>query len=203
METKKVLKFNRELRATIETSIEKRFNVNSDLGQRTIGDIVEAKVIDIVKLKFGDAFIGASGKKSCDDLSVQDGDIRFMYDVKTHHIQKNGFSMPNLISVDVLRRKVLTQKNVELSYIFIDYTRNGDVVEIVEVKIINIYQFHWDILGIGAIGKGQIQIKNANKKMLMNENVDEKEWCDLLKQNINLFYNKQIVKTRKMMEIWS
>lgn len=111
--------------------------------------------------------------------------------------------MPNLISVDVLRRKVLTQKNVELSYIFIDYTRNGDVVEIVEVKIINIYQFHWDILGIGAIGKGQIQIKNANKKMLMNENVDEKEWCDLLKQNINLFYNKQIVKTRKMMEIWS
>ena len=37
----------------------------------------------------------------------------------------------------------------------------------------------------------------------MNENVDEKEWCDLLKQNINLFYNKQIVKTRKMMEIWS
>jgi len=59
----------------------------------------------------------------------------------------------------------------------------------------------WSILGIGALGKGQLQIKNANKDFVFTD-MGRDEWFKILKVKVTEFYNKQLVKIKKDINTW-
>jgi len=120
---------------------------------------------------------------------------------KSHFFKKeSGFPMLNLISVKRLKG-VLEDSSKTLSYVFIDYKRkNGDVL-IDDVHIKYIWELDWSILSIGALGKGQLQIKDANKKLLFT-NMGKDEWFEILKTKVLEFYKKEILKIEKEIKLW-
>ena len=51
----------------------------------------------------------------------------------------------------------------QLEYLFISYERDEGNIKILRKKLINIYKLNTDLLAIGNIGNGQLQIKNYNR----------------------------------------
>ncbi len=191
---------NSELELLLKKEL-KNFNLSESFGHRAVGDKLEADTVDILKSIIPDNLIEAKSKRSIDDFTlVFDGNIN-LFDTKSHFIQDNGgFSMPNLISVKRLKG-VLEEESKTLSYVFIDYKReNGDVL-IKDVHIKYIWELDWSILSIGALGHGQLQIKDANKALVFT-NIGKKAWFDILKVKTVEFYKKQILKIQKEMKMW-
>ena len=57
------------------------------------------------------------------------------------------------------------------------------------------------ILGVGALGKGQLQIKNLNEELVINE--DGKDvWYDGLKKKVVEYLKKQEIKIKKQQKEW-
>ena len=168
--------------------------------QRTVADTIENMCCDIAASEFKADYRAAKSVRSVDDFSIMVGNNQLMIDVKTHFIQEDGFSMPNLISIKRLKA-ILEDHTKDLAYAFVDYTRNGTTVTIKSVKIISIHQFDWNDLTIGALGNGQLQIKNAN--LAINESALTKDlWFQILKTKAVEFYNKQILKAQKQIDEW-
>ena len=108
--------------------------------------------------------------------------------------------MPNLISVKRLK-KVLEDDSKTLSYVFIDYIRENGKVIVKDVHIKYIWELDWSILGIGALGKGQLQIKDANKDLVFTD-IGKEKWFDILKVKVVEFYEKELVKIKKELQTW-
>ena len=87
--------------------------------------------------------------------------------------------MPNLISVKRLK-DVLEDDSKTLSYVFIDYKRENGNVLIEDIHIKYIWELDWSILSIGALGKGQLQIKDANKELIFTD-MGKDAWFEILK----------------------
>ena len=131
---------------------------------------------------------------------VFDGNIN-LFDTKSHFVQEtDGFSMPNLISVKRLK-DVLEDDSKTLSYVFIDYKRENGNVLIEDIHIKYIWELDWSILSIGALGKGQLQIKDANKELIFTD-MGKDAWFEILKTKVMEFYTKQIIKIEKEMKLW-
>ena len=126
-----------------------------------------------------------------------------LFDIKTHYIQnvEGAFSMPNLISVKRLKG-VLEDPNKTLSYVFVDYTRVGDRLTVEDVTVKQIWELDWSMLRIGALGKGQLQIKDANKELTYTD-IGRDKWFEILKEEVRKFYIKQISKTEKEILNWT
>ena len=168
--------------------------------QRTVADTIENMCCDMAASEFKTDYRAAKSVRSVDGFSIMVGNNQLMIDVKTHFIQKDGFSMPNLISIKRLKA-ILEDHTKDLAYVFVDYTRNSTTVTIKSVKIISIHQFDWNDLTIGALGNGQLQIKNAN--LAINESALTKDlWFQILKTKAVEFYNKQILKAQKQIDVW-
>ena len=56
-----------------------------------------------------------------------------------------------------------------------------------------IWELDWSILGIGALGKGQLQIKNANNEMVFTE-IGKTEWFNTFKVKGLEYNRKQLIK---------
>ena len=91
----------------------------------------------------------------------------------------------NLISVEKLRR-FYTDSNNHIIYIFVDYTVENliensyhydSITTIRDIKVKNIENIQWGVLQI--LNKGQLQIRNANKKNLFT-NISREEWLKIL-----------------------
>jgi hypothetical protein len=65
-----------------------------------------------------------------------------------------------------------------------------------------IWELDWSILGIGNLGKGQLQIKNANKEVIFTTEGKE-VWGKKLNLEAVKFYNKRIEKIKKELLKWS
>ena len=179
----------------------KGFKLTDDYGQRSVGDKIEYECSNISKRYFGDFHIDAKSKRSIEDFSIVKNNQYNFFDVKTHYVQDvNGFSMPNLISVKRLK-KLLETNSQSLSYIFVDYTRKGGNVIIEDVIVKYIWELDWSILSIGALGKGQLQIKDANKKLTFTC-IGKQKWFEILKSRVNEFYQKEILKINKELKSW-
>ena len=164
-------------------------------GHRTIGDMMEVEVINELSHKY-DVVEGKS-KRSIDDFSIGTD----LYDVKTHLQDEDGFSMPNLISVKRLK-SVLEDENKTLSYVFVDYTRtDDDKVKVSDVHIKYVWELDWSILSIGALGKGQLQIKDANKELVFTD-IGRDEWFKILKVKVLEFYKNELTKIGKEIDLW-
>lgn len=179
----------------------KNFNLSDSFGHRAVGDKLEADVSNIIGEILINEFRNPKSKRSIDDFSLVSGNKISLFDVKTHFVQsKKGFSMPNLISVKRLKQ-LLENASQSLSYIFIDYKRENGNVLIEDIHIKYVWELDWSILGIGALGKGQLQIKNANKSLVFT-NIGKDAWFEILKISVVEFYKKEIIKINKEMKIW-
>ena len=191
---------NSEIEKLLKNSLTD-FELSESFGHRSVGDKIESDCVEIVKNSFLNDFRKSKSKRSIDDFSLLFKDKSDMFDVKTHFIQsEKGFSMPNLISVKRLKR-VLENQNQSLSYIFVDYTRENGIVKIENVYIKYIWELDWSILGIGALGKGQLQIKDANKQIVFID-MGKDKWFDILKVKVVEFYKKEIKKIEKEILLW-
>lgn len=175
-------------------------NISSTASQRTVADAIEGICCEIASETFLKDYRAAKTVRSVDDFSIMVGDHQLMIDVKTHFVQEDGFSMPNLISIKRLKA-ILEDPKKDLAYVMVDYTRKGTKVTITHVKILSVYQIDWNDLTIGALGNGQLQIKNAN--LAINESALTRElWFQVLKTKAVEFYNKQLNKIEKQIDEW-
>lgn len=171
----------------------KGFSLSQSFGQRSVGDKIEDDCAMIVKQFYADNYVAPRSKKSTEDFSLAFLKDSFYFDVKTHFIQeKLGFSMPNLASIDKLR-KLLVDDTKSLIYIFVDYKRTETEVTIENVIVKYIWELDWSILGIGALGKGQLQVKNANNEMVFTE-IGKEEWYNIFKVKGLEYNQKQLIK---------
>ena len=194
---------NIDIKTTLRNGLDKELTVSESLQHRAVGDLLEADSIELVKQKYPELIREASSKRSIDDFSIVDGEKEMLFDIKTHYIQnvEGAFSMPNLISVKRLKG-VLEDPNKTLSYVFVDYTRVGDRLTVEDVTVKQIWELDWSILRIGALGKGQLQIKDANKELTYTD-IGRDKWFEILKEEVRKFYIKQISKTEKEILNWT
>jgi len=191
---------NLELEKLLKEKL-KDFHLSESYKHRAVGEKLEADTVDILKEILPKNLVEAKSKKSIDDFTlVFDGNIN-LFDTKSHYIQSiKGFSMPNLISVKRLK-SVLENDLQTLSYIFIDYKRNNEKVLIEDVHIKYVWELDWSILTIGALGNGQLQIKDANKDFIFTT-IGKDAWFDILKVKVQEFYKKELNKIEKKLKMW-
>jgi hypothetical protein len=182
----------------LNDSIGKSFDT-TNLQQRGVADVIEKYICEqITKIDNKELIIERSKtKRSLEDVQIKNNQELYKIDIKTHDLNSD-FSMPNLISVDRLK-KFYENNNNHLMYIIISYTTNNNITQIKNIEIRYIEELSWEILGIQNLGKGQLQIKNLNNELIFVE-PNREEWIKTLKQNMIKFYKKQIIKTQKLID---
>lgn len=171
--------------------------------QRTVGDLIENKVAEILFSCNHPLIVSkkkARSKKSIEDLTLITEEKTYYIDPKTHNLNSD-FSMPNLTSVQKLK-KLFGDNNKELVYVFVDYVVENKNVKVKNIKVFYIWELDSEILGVGALGKGQLQIKNANKEITFT--TEGKEiWYEKFKKLVQNYLAKQIVKINKQIVEWN
>jgi hypothetical protein len=170
--------------------------------QRTVGDLIESKVSEILKNTSSDLITeirAPRSKKSIEDVTLVSSGITYYIDPKTHDVNSD-FSMPNLTSIEKIK-KLFLKNTEELVYVFVSYRIQEGIINIVDVKVFFIWELDISILGIGALGKGQLQIKNANESLVFTSKGKEK-WYDDFKKVVQVYLKKQITKIKKQIIDW-
>lgn len=193
-----------ELKTNLHTYLKANltdFALTPAFGQRSVGDKIESLIGDLVAQAYGATFAPAPSKRAIEDFSLTQAGQRTFCDVKTHFIQADGFSMPNLISVKRLR-KLLLDPNQALLYIFVAYERDETMVYIKDLQLHYIWELAWESLGIGALGKGQLQIKNANLALTFTE-MGREAWTAQLQGRVLAFYQQELKKITAEIKAWT
>ena len=188
---------------TVANQVEEHLNQQADFlseetarSPRAVGDASEGLVANSF-----DTFLGSFcqeyskdfARRAMADLAFLDSEnVYTIVDVKTHR-ESTDFNMPNLTSVERLARFYESNQNV-FALLMIKYRIDSLKVIVAEVKFAPIEFLDWSCLTIGALGWGQIQIKNSNQ-IIVNDGYSRKQWmlnlCDVL---INRFYPGEISK---------
>jgi hypothetical protein len=188
------------VKKNLESLIETKIDV-SNIQQRGIGDKIENIVCEhITKLKMPEMVIeSATSRRSMEDIQILCRGLLYKIDIKSHFVDSR-FSMPNLVSIDRLKRFYNNDGNF-LCYVFVDYRVDSDVATIVNIDIRLIEELDWDILAIQNLGKGQLQIKNMNNKLKFVD-IDRTSWMNKLKENSIIYYDNLINKIKRYKGIW-
>ena len=191
---------------TIKNKIQEQltdFTIQDGSGQRTIGDLLEFKVIELLKSLKDDNLINESiearSKKSVEDITLIKNDIHHYVDIKTHNLDLD-FSMPNLTSIEKLREILLDDKKT-LIYVFISYKIQENLVIINNIEVKYIWNLDFSILRIGSLGRGELQLKNMNNELIFNED-NKLTWFEKLKKVVNLYHDSRIKKIEKEKKLW-
>lgn len=178
---------------------------------RAVGDALEgmvASTFDVFLQGFCKEYSKEFARGAMADLAFIDSeDFYTVVDIKTHRADTE-FNMPNLTSVERISRFYESEKNV-FSLLMIKYRIENLKVIVTDVTFAPIEFLDWSCLTLGALGWGQIQIKNSNN-ITINHGYSRKAWmiqlCDLL---IDIFYPKEILKIEgrivrfeKIREFW-
>lgn len=171
------------------------------LAQRGIADKIEKICTDkIFELNGNDVVVkNAKSKRSIEDVQIEHNNNTYKIDIKSHGID-NEFSMPNLISIDRLR-KFYDSVNNYLVYVFVDYTTKDDVTKITKIEVKLVEELHWSMLAIQNLGKGQLQIKDMNNELIFTE-PNRTKWMDTLKTRAVKYYEKLIEKVESYQKDW-
>jgi len=170
--------------------------------QRTVGDLIESKVTEILSNSNSELISekrAPRSKKSIEDVTLVSNGVSYYIDPKTHD-KDSDFSMPNLTSVDKIK-KLFSTDDHELIYVFVSYTIENGLVMIEDIKVFFIWELDISILGVGALGKGQLQIKNANNDLVFTSK-GKQEWYSDFKKLVQDFLKKQITKINKQILVW-
>jgi hypothetical protein len=184
----------------LETLKDTKIDV-SNIQQRGIGDKIEDIVCEfITKLNTTEMVVeSATSRRSMEDIQILNSGCVYKFDTKSHNVDSD-FSMPNLVSIDRLKRFYNNDRNF-LCYIFVDYKVDLDVATIVNIDVRLIEELHWDILAIQNLGKGQLQIKNMNNELKFVD-INRTIWMDKLKENAVIYYDNLINKIKRYKRSW-
>ena len=124
-------------------------------------------------------------------------DSKYFINVITHR-QETHFNMPNITSVDRLKKLYDNDKYVFV-ILLITYSESKPNKNILDVKFFPIEFYSWSCLTLGALGSGQIQIKNASAITEIPQN-SRKEWMLEFYDRLDEFYVNEADKTVKRMK---
>ena len=165
---------------------------------RAVGDAIEKIICDSLQEILGELCTEYQGKferRAMADLSFKDKDnFEYYVDVKTHR-EDTKFSMPNLTSVQRMAEFYENEKNY-FCLIQVKYSLEGVHVKISDVIFVPIEFLDWQCLTVGALGWGQIQIKDS-KYIKINQEQSRKEWMLQLCEKMSTFYPKEVSKINK------
>ena len=130
------------------------------------------------------------------DFIDSDG-FHYFINVITHR-EETHFSMPNITSVDRLKKLYEDDKNIFV-ILLIDYSLNKTAKNVTNVRFIPIEFFAWDCLTFGALGSGQIQIKRASD-IKENDRYSRRLWMLEFFERLEEFYINEADKTVKRMK---
>jgi hypothetical protein len=171
--------------------------------QRAVGDLIEHKVIEIL-YNTNDNIISetkkSTGKKSIEDVTLISNRISYYIDPKTHNIH-SSFSMPNLTAIEKIK-KLFSTPDYELIYVLVNYEIINNVVTIKGFDIFFLWEIDCSILRVGALGKGQLQLKDANKELIFTDKGKD-EWFIDFKKMVIEFLEKQLEKIKKQILDWN
>lgn len=169
------------------------FPESSRLKQRGIADKIEDTCNEIIKANFNNV-ADATSNRSIEDISINGVYV----DHKSSDVSKK-FKMPNMISIDRLKKL-----DRPLIYNFIVY--DSEQKTIVKTFAVDVYELNWDHLNIQNIGKGQLQINNMAKFLSSpTSTVTKEQWLAKLKESAITFYQKvqdDAAKRQKEWEKW-
>jgi hypothetical protein len=164
---------------------------------RAIGDALQKMIGKQLELLLKDKFktySDAQARRSMADIYVEDHNSNhYLIDVKTHR-KDTDFNMPNLTSVERLASLYEDDANFFcLLMVSYNLTESEKSVSVVKCDFVPIENVEWSCLTIGALGWGQIQIKNSNK-LDINKSITRKEWMLEFCDRVLDFYPKEITK---------
>lgn len=195
------------MNAIIEKTLSEKlenFPINEGSEQRSVGDLVEFKVKEIIKEFVSNTenikYFEPRSKKSIEDLTLVDNNGNYYYlDSKTHNVYSK-FSMPNLTSIDKIKKLLIDDKN-NLSYIFVSYNVESNFVIIESVVVKYLWELDSSMLRIGSLGKGQLQISNMNKSLVFT-NEGKESWFNKLKKMVIKYHSDTIKRIEKEKKLW-
>lgn len=161
-----------------------------NLQQRGIADLIENQCNQIITENF-QSVTPARSRRSIEDISVGNAYI----DHKTSDAAL-AFKMPNMISIDRLRKL-----DRPLIYNFVIY--NSQRQEICNTFALTVYELNWDYLKIQNLGKGQLQITNMSEFLKCpKSNLTQQQWLERLKVEAVKFYKKVQADAKKRQTHW-
>lgn len=182
------------------------FQLQEGSEQRTVGDLIEHKIREICKniaKENNIVFIDRRSKKSLEDFTLEDivngVPHTYYFDPKTHDI-KSDFSMPNLSSIEKLK-KLCETSNKDLINIFVGYSIVENLVTIHSIEVRYVWELDFSILRIGSLGKGQLQISNMNKGLCFT-NEGKSSWFENLKKLARSYHDDRIKMIQKDKKKW-
>jgi hypothetical protein len=172
--------------------------------QRSIGDLIEYKIKSILFSLKENPIIKEikepKSAKSTEDVTIINNDDHIFYiDSKSHNINSE-FSMPNLISIEKLR-KLFNSENEDIIYVFISYEKHGQDILIKNIRVKYIWEISFDSLRIGSLGKGQLQISDMKKELLFTD-IGKQLWFEQLKIKSTEYHKSRIKQIEKDMKLW-
>ncbi len=168
---------------------------------RATGDAIE----ELISVEF-DALLGDwcseyssdFSRRAMADLAFRDREGFYcVVDVKTHR-EDTRFNMPNLTSVERLSRFYEDDRNI-FSIMMIKYALAGNRAVVTDVLFQPIEFLDWDCLTIGALGWGQIQIRDSSL-ITVNQGYSRREWMLNLCEVMFGFYPQEILKIEDRIE---
>ena len=183
----------------IEKKIKNFLNSNNEIGsghnrkQRIMGDVIEDAVCEKMKDFFPEGSIKTCIKskeaKAMGDVVLEDYKNNvLLVDVKTRNKNKK-FNMPNLTSV----RKIwdlYKEDNKYFVILLIEYEEKEGKTIYSNVRLSPIEWLNWECLGIGALGWGQIQIKNA-REVKIDSSQTRDSWLAIFRNKVIKFYEDE------------
>jgi hypothetical protein len=180
------------------------FQIDEGSEQRTVGDLIEYQIKQIIMgLKDSNLVrecLEPRSKKSIEDVTLIGVDnITNYIDTKTHDVDSE-FSMPNLTSVEKIR-KLLSDDSKSLIYVFVSYKKENNIVTIQKIQVKYIWEIDFSILRIGSLGKGQLQISDMNKELVFTEE-GKVSWFEKLKFKVREYHQDRITQIEKDKLSW-
>jgi hypothetical protein len=175
------------------------FVITEGSEQRSVGDMIEFKIKNILMGLATNGLVAdcvePRSKKSIEDVTLigHDG-VKYYIDPKSHNVNSK-FSMPNLTSVEKLR-KLLSSNDKELVYVFVSYEVIGQDVNVTSIDVKYVWELSFDMLRIGSLGKGQLQISDMNKDLKFTE-IGKQEWFEELKSVVRDYHTQRIKQIEK------
>jgi len=191
---------------TIEENTKTILNDNNEIKEklskndvRSIGklfeEIIKNNLLEIFPTDLVKETRFKNSRKSMADFTVVDCDnFIHIIDVKSHRLDTK-FNMPNLTSVEKLKELYKTNNNY-FSILLVKYTIDKNIFVVSDVIFTPVENIEFDCLTIGALGKGQIQLRNSNR-VCLNFQVTRQQFLKSLYTKLMGYYDKQINKSQK------
>ena len=189
-------KIERILTEFLNSKNKRELELNASV--RTVGDkiptVLGHKIEKIFSKYIIQYTILENSKKIC-NIIIKDKYLNNYYiDIITHNVKKE-FARPNITTVKNIEKLYTNDKNIFL-ILLIHYNPALENNFITNLQLFPIEWLDWKCLDIGALGNGQIQIKNS-AHIILNKEVDRNVWKKNFNENLIVFYKKQQNKLRK------